>query len=109
MAEPWVRHQPGEHDAAYDFQILQDNLERAIVPVAAKIQNDSVRVLGVVFVAGVTKEVEHKLGRKFVGFRLTDATVAGTDLIRDSSSTSDPAFTVPLISAVNATIDLEVF
>lgn len=57
---------------------------------------------------GTTTLVEHKLGRAYRGWRVSDTTAAAT-IYRDTTSTADTTRYLPLVASAATTVSLEVF
>lgn len=103
FVEKFIRHQAVD----YHGNAVQDSIARSLDPITSNPIMSKNIIEGVALTTSVTN-IEHKLGRAFRGWIITDNTAAAT-IRRDTSSTADATKFLPLIASASTTVDVYVF
>lgn len=98
-------------DVIRSINVIQENIAASLNPLNSKVQNDASIVSGVSLVTGQVNKINHKLGRKLLGY---DVMIRGTHppaitITNDQTNNPSPQLTLWLWTTHNCTVDLNVY
>ncbi len=96
-------------DIVRSVNLIQGNIANSINPIL-KVQNDSSNLSGISLVTGKVNVINHRLGRKLLGYNLMLKGKNPTAIIsNDQDNNPSPNLTLWLYTSVNCEIDLQVY
>lgn len=101
------RNADGSTIAGY-IERLQNNISDVLREFTGRPENDSALLEEISLTNGVINLVPHKLNRRIRGWKVVDSTVQAT-IWRDTTSTADLTYYLPLQTSAAVTVSLEVF
>jgi len=97
-------------DLVRNINLLQGNIAGTLNPLVSKVQNDSSNLKNISLVAGQVNKINHKLGRKLLGYNVMLKGTNPTAIIsNDQENNPSPNLTLWLYTSVDCEIDLQVY
>lgn len=97
-------------DLVRNINLLQGNIAGALNPLVSKVQNDASNLTNISLVAGRVNKIDHRLGRKLLGYNIMLKGTNPTAIIsNDQDNNPTPNLTLWLYTSINCEIDLQVY
>jgi len=97
-------------DLVRNINILQGNIAGTLNPLVSKVQNDSSNLKDISLVAGRVNKIDHRLGRKLLGYNVMLKGTNPTAIIsNDQDNNPSQNLTLWLWTSADCIVDLNVY